>query len=166
MYYAAMRPYDVANGTGIRSTLFVSGCTHHCKGCFNGAYQDFKYGKPWDEQAEKVFLEYVQEENVKGVTILGGEPMEQTQDDDLLYLLQKIKDTHKNIWIYSGYTFEEICLDPKKYALLELCNVLVDGKFEQDKRNLMLRFRGSENQRIIDIQASLESGEVVLVSFD
>ena len=109
MHYAQMRKYDVANGIGIRSTLFVSGCTHQCPGCFNTDYREFDYGTPWTKEAEDTFLSYIKDENVHGVTILGGEPMQQTKDDDLLNLLRRIKqETNETIWIYSGYTYEEI----------------------------------------------------------
>lgn len=166
MYYAAMRQYDVANGTGIRASLFVSGCTHDCKGCFNGVYQNFKYGKPWDEEAQKQFLGYMNNPNIKGATILGGEPMEQTRDRDLCELLKVLRETGKDIWIYSGFTYEQILDDPRKKELLTLCDVLVDGKFEEDKKDLMLKFRGSSNQRIIDVQASLKGGTIVLLALE
>lgn len=166
MHYAQMRKYDVANGIGIRSTLFVSGCTHQCPGCFNTDYREFDYGMPWTKEAEDTFLSYIEDENVHGVTILGGEPMQQTKDDDLLNLLRRIKqETNETIWIYSGYTYEEILKEPKRRQILELCDVLVDGRFVEDLKDLKLRFRGSSNQNIIDVQASLTSGEKVLLTF-
>ena len=166
MHYAQMRKYDVANGIGIRSTLFVSGCTHQCPGCFNTDYREFDYGMPWTKEAEDTFLSYIKDENVHGVTILGGEPMQQTKDDDLLNLLRRIKqETNETIWIYSGYTYEEILKEPKRRQILELCDVLVDGRFVEALKDLKLRFRGSSNQNIIDIQASLKSGKKVLLTF-
>lgn len=166
MHYAQMRKYDVANGIGIRSTLFVSGCTHQCPGCFNTDYREFDYGTPWTKEAEDTFLSYIKDENVHGVTILGGEPMQQTKDDDLLNLLRRIKqETNETIWIYSGYTYEEILKEPKRRQILELCDVLVDGRFVETLKDLKLRFRGSSNQNIIDVQASLTSGEKVLLTF-
>lgn len=166
MHYAQMRKYDVANGIGIRSTLFVSGCTHQCPGCFNTDYREFDYGMPWTKEAEDTFLSYIKDENVHGVTILGGEPMQQTKDDDLLNLLRRIKqETNETIWIYSGYTYEEILKEPKRRQLLELCDVLVDGRFVEALKDLKLRFRGSSNQNIIDVQASLTLGEKVLLTF-
>nr|WP_302599817.1 anaerobic ribonucleoside-triphosphate reductase activating protein [uncultured Cellulosilyticum sp.] len=162
MYYAQMRQYDIANGVGIRATLFVSGCTHKCPGCFNEAYQDFKVGNPWREEEEERFMTYVKNENVHGVTILGGEPMEQTMDDSLLHLLKRIKqETNHTIWIYSGYTFEQIIEDSKKLALLEQCDVLVDGPFIESLKDICLKFRGSSNQRIINVQASLDAKNVI-----
>ena len=162
MYYAQMRQYDIANGVGIRTTLFVSGCTHHCPGCFNEAYQDFQSGMLWTKDAENQFMTFVKNENVHGVTILGGEPMEQTMDESLLNLLKRIKsETSHTIWIYSGYTFEQIIKDPKKLALLEQCDVLVDGPFVESLKDICLKFRGSSNQRIINVPASLAAQHVI-----
>lgn len=161
MRYAQMRKFDIANGPGIRATLFVSGCTHHCLHCFNEEYQDFSFGKIWDEKAEAQFMSYVTDPNVKGVSILGGEPMQ--QDEQLLQLLMRIKkEAHQNIWLYSGYTYEAILQDEHRKALLMQCDVLVDGPFIEALKNLNLRFKGSSNQRIINVQASLKAGEVVL----
>lgn len=166
MHYAQMRKFDVANGIGIRTTLFVSGCTHQCPGCFNIDYKDFEYGSKWTQEAEETFLSYVKDPNVHGVTILGGEPMQQTHDEALYHLLKRIKEeTNQTIWIYSGYTYEEIIKDPKKLRLLELCDVLVDGRFVEALKDLKLKFRGSSNQNIIDVQTSLTQGEKVLLTF-
>lgn len=162
MYYAQMRQYDIANGIGVRASLFVSGCTHKCPGCFNEAYQDFNSGEPWTKEAEERFMAYVKNENVHGVTILGGEPMEQIMDDCLLNLLKRIKaETNHSIWIYSGDTFEQILRNPKKLALLEQCDVLVDGPFIEAFKDINLKFRGSRNQRIINVQASLAANDVI-----
>ncbi|MGL4337088.1 MAG: anaerobic ribonucleoside-triphosphate reductase activating protein [Turicibacter sp.] len=164
MNYAQMRKYDISNGTGIRASLFVSGCVHNCPACFNQEYQNFKYGKKWTQVAEDEFMSYLKDPNVHGVTILGGEPMDQTKDDDLLLLVSKIKaTTNQTIWIYSGYTYEQILADPKKFEILKHCDVLVDGKFVEALKDLKLKFRGSSNQRIIDVQASLNSKEICLV---
>ena len=163
MYYAQMRKYDIANGLGIRATLFVSGCHHHCPGCFNKDYQDFQYGKPWDDVAEEQFMSYVKNPNVHGVSILGGEPLQ--QDEQLLHLLKRIKiETHKPIWLYSGDVFENILRDPFKKSVIEQCDVLVDGPFIEAEKDLTLQFRGSRNQRIIDVPQSLEKNEIVLLS--
>ncbi len=164
MRYAQMREYDIANGPGIRCTLFVSGCTRNCKGCFNKEYQDFNYGSIWDEAAKEKFMSYVTNERVSGVTILGGEPME--QDDDLLQLLKAIKGkTNKNIWIFSGYTYEQL-LERGKEEVLKYCDVLVDGQFIESKKDLKLRFKGSSNQRTIDLNKTREIGTIVLYDFD
>lgn len=161
MNYAQMRKYDIANGLGIRATLFVSGCTHQCPGCFNEAYQDFSYGKLWNEEAEETFMSYVRDANVHGVSILGGEPMQ--QDASLAALLKRIKEeTGKNIWIYSGDTFENIIKDPLKKEILQYCDVLVDGPFVEALKDLHLRFRGSSNQRIIDVVPALKENKPIL----
>jgi len=164
MYYAQIRKYDTANGPGIRSTLFVSGCTHRCPGCFNREFMKFNYGEPWTKAVEDEFIQMIDDEQVKGVTILGGEPMDQIGDDDLLNLLARINsETGKNIWLYSGYTYEQIIAHEKRKEILSLCDVLVDGLFIQAEKDLKLRFRGSRNQRIIDINSSLASGEIKIL---
>ncbi|MDA3732528.1 anaerobic ribonucleoside-triphosphate reductase activating protein [Niameybacter massiliensis] len=167
MHYAQMRKFDIANGIGIRTTLFVSGCTHRCPNCFNQDYQAFDYGKIWDQTAEDTFMSYVKDANVHGVTILGGEPMEQTQDEDLYNLFKRIKtETNQTIWVYSGYTFEAILKDEKKRRLLEWCDVLVDGPFIESLKDIKLKFRGSSNQTIIDVKASLVQGKKVLLDIE
>ena len=164
VYYAQIRKFDTANGVGIRSSLFVSGCTHRCEGCFNQEYKHFKYGHPWTKEVEDKFINHLMNQNVHGVTILGGEPMDQVKDNDLLDLVKRIKnETKKGIWIYSGYTYEEIMAHPKTRAILSYCDVLVDGPFIESLKSLNLRFKGSSNQRIIDIQTSLEKKKVCLL---
>lgn len=160
MNYAQIRKYDVANGTGIRTVIFVTGCTHNCRNCFNKDYQDFNYGEVWtDAETEKV-IEYLEDDNVSGLTLLGGEPM---QNLDLIEVLKSVRArVNKPIWVYSGYTYEEILENKKRTELLELCDVLVDGRFVEELKDLKLKFRGSSNQRIIDIKKSLEQGKVVL----
>lgn len=161
---AQIRRYDVANGPGIRTTLFVSGCNHRCRNCFNKQYQDFGYGTVWSSKVEDVFMEIVKLPNVTGVTILGGEPMEQIRDEDLKHLLVRIKEeTGKSIWIYSGFTFDEIINNPKRLELLKLCDVLVDGPFVDSLKNPGLKFKGSSNQNIIDIDKSLLNNEPVII---
>lgn len=164
MNYAQIRKFDTANGVGIRSSLFVSGCTHGCPGCFNKDYQHFKYGHAWTKEVEDDFIKHLKNPNVSGVTILGGEPMDQVRDNDLLQLVQRIKsETNQNIWIYSGYTYEELMSHPKTKEILKYCDVLVDGPFIENLKNLKLRFRGSSNQRIIDVVSSMEKGQVCLL---
>ena len=164
MYYAQIRKFDTANGTGIRSTLFVSGCTHKCKGCFNQDYKHFRYGHPWTKEIEDKFIEHIKNPNVHGVTILGGEPMDQVRDTDLKDLVCRIKEeTGQNIWIYSGYTFEEIMIHKKTKEILKYCDILVDGPFIEEQKDLRLRFKGSKNQRIIDVQKTLSEGKVTLL---
>ncbi|MCL2560138.1 MAG: anaerobic ribonucleoside-triphosphate reductase activating protein [Turicibacter sp.] len=164
MNYAQIRKYDIANGPGVRASLFVSGCTHNCPGCFNQDYMRFNYGGKWSKQVEDEFIEIMTDSQIKGVTILGGEPMDQIGDDDLLHLVQRIKsEVGKSIWLYSGYTYEEILADKKRREILSFCDVLVDGLFVESLKNLKLRFRGSSNQRIIDISRSMASGAVQML---
>lgn len=165
MNYAQMRQYDIANGLGVRCTLFVSGCHFNCKSCFNKDYQDFKYGNKWTKELENKFMEYVNSSNVKGVTILGGEPMQQIMDDDLYNLLNRIKnETNKSIWIYSGDLYENIIQNPKKLRILQLCDVLVDGLFINELKDVRLKFRGSSNQRLIDIKKSFKNNQIELLN--
>ena len=163
MKYAKIRKYDISNAPGICTTLFVSGCTHNCDECFNKEQQDFNYGNEFTKEIEDEFIEYVKSKQVKGVNILGGEPMQQLMDDTLLKLLKRIKlEVNKPIWLWSGYTFEEIVNNPKRAEILREVDVLIDGKFEADKRDLMLKYKGSSNQRVIDVKKSIEAKEVVL----
>ncbi len=163
MYYSQMRKFDIANGEGIRATLFVSGCTRNCNGCFNKEYQNFDNGYLWDTDAENKFMKYISDENVHGVTLLGGEPMDQINDECLINLVDRIKrETTHTIWVYSGYVYEDIVTHPVRRKILEKCDVLVDGPFIEEEKDLSLRFRGSRNQRIIDVGLSLESDHVVL----
>ena len=162
MNYAKIRKLDVTNGPGIRTTLFVSGCTHNCEGCFNKEQQDFNYGNKFTKETEDEFIQLTKNKQIKGVNILGGEPMQQIMDDTLLNLLKRIKlETDKPIWLWSGYTFEEIVNNPKRLEILREVDVLIDGKFQADKRDIMLKYRGSANQRVIDVKKSLQQGSVV-----
>lgn len=161
MKFAQIRKYDVANGPGIRTTIFVTGCTHKCPNCFNEEYQDFNFGNPWTRKETDEVIEDLKLDEVKGLTVLGGEPFQ--NEVDLLQVIRDIKkEVQKEIWIFSGYTYEEILKDQDKKKLLEECDVLVDGRFVEAIKDLSLRFRGSSNQRIIDIKKSLEANEVVL----
>ena len=163
MKYAKIRKYDISNAPGICTTLFVSGCTHNCEGCFNKEQQDFTYGNDFTKEIEDEFIKYSKSKQVKAVNILGGEPMQQLMDDTLLKLLKRIKlEVNKPIWLWSGYTFEEIVNNPKRAEILREVDVLIDGKFEADKRDLMLKYKGSSNQRVIDVKKSIEAKEVVL----
>ncbi|MDU3457990.1 MAG: anaerobic ribonucleoside-triphosphate reductase activating protein [Peptoniphilus sp.] len=161
MNFAQIRKYDVANGPGIRTTIFVTGCTHKCPNCFNEEYQDFNFGNPWTRKETDEVIEDLKLDEVKGLTVLGGEPFQ--NEVDLLQVLRDIKkEVQKEIWIFSGYTYEEILKDQDKKKLLEECDVLVDGRFVEALKDLSLRFRGSSNQRIIDVKKSLEANKVVL----
>ncbi len=170
MYYSVIKKCDIANGPGVRVTLFVSGCTHHCEGCFNPETWDFQYGQPFVEAAENEILEALSPEYIAGLTLLGGEPLEYANWTALLPLLKEVRTRfpHKNVWCYTGYLFDRDLLDDfcEKWedmkAFLSCLDVIVDGEFVQEKKNISLRFRGSENQRIIDVQESLRQGKVVL----
>lgn len=160
MYIAQIRAYDVANGPGIRSTLFVSGCRFNCKSCFNREAQNFKYGTLYTKDIEEQYILNCKNDRVVGVSILGGEPMEQGLE--LLNLLKRIKDeVKKPIWLWSGYLYEEIIADPIKKSILECVDVLIDGKFIEEQKDLMLLYRGSKNQRVINVKESLETGNIV-----
>lgn len=160
MKFAQIRKYDVANGPGIRTSVFVTGCTHACPNCFNPEYQSFSFGSDWTEEQTQCVIDYLTLPEVAGLTLLGGEPMQNVQG--LSELVTRVKrEVGKSVWIYSGYTFEELMGDPEKKAFLFLCDVLVDGRFIEAQKDLNLRFRGSANQRIIDLKKTADSGHVV-----
>ena len=162
MNCAKIRKFDVSNGPGVRTTLFVSGCTNNCEGCFNKELQDFNYGDKWTKEKEDEFLSFVKNENVVGVNILGGEPMDQVKDKDLHNLLKRIKEeTNKSIWLWSGYIYEDIISNSNKNEILTYVDVLIDGRFQLDKRNISLKYRGSSNQRVIDIAKSKKHNKVI-----
>ena len=165
MNYGQIRKYDIANGVGIRTSIFVTGCTRHCPDCFNEEYQDFHAGKPWTDAETALIIDYLKDDNVEGLTLLGGEPMQNAKG--LAEVVHAAKAAvGKSVWVYSGYLWDEIMADPEKKALLETCDVLVDGPFVAALKNPRLRFRGSANQRVIDIQKSLAAGEIVLYRDD
>lgn len=163
MKYAQIRKYDIANGVGIRTSVFFSGCTHDCFNCFNKEYQDFDFGEEFTQKQIDEVIYYLSKDEVSGLTILGGEPLQQNYEDMINFLIQVRKSTQKSIWIYSGYTYEEILNCEKKTNIISYCNVLVDGRYEDNLKNLKLKFRGSTNQRIIDIHNSLNEGKVVIM---
>ena len=160
----------MANGPGIRVSLFVSGCTHHCKECFNPETWDFNYGSPFTENEIEQIIEYMSPDYIKGITILGGEPFEHPNQQGLLPLLRRIRKVYpeKNIWCFSGYDFEKDILGrmlkewEETEELLSYIDVLVDGEFMVDKKDLTLVFKGSSNQRTILVQESLRNNEIVL----
>ena len=163
MKYAQIRKYDIADGVGIRTSVFFSGCTHDCFNCFNKEYQDFDFGEEFTQKQIDEVIYYLSKDEVSGLTILGGEPLQQNYEDMINFLIQVRKATQKSIWIYSGYTYEEILNCEKKTNIISYCNVLVDGRYEENLKNLRLKFRGSTNQRIIDIHNSLNEGKVVIM---
>ena len=162
MNYAQLRHFDVANGPGVRASIFVSGCRFNCKGCFNKEAQDFNYGNIYTKEVENKFMEYVLDNNVKGISILGGEPLMQTMDDSLLNLLKRIKkESNKEIWMWTGFIYETAILDEKRKEILNYVDILVDGQFDESKKVLNLKFRGSTNQRIIDLNRTRKEGKIV-----
>lgn len=167
MNYATIKNCDIANGPGVRVSLFVSGCTHRCPGCFNEVAWDFNYGEPFTEEVMEKILTMLRPDYIKGLTLLGGEPFEPQNQEAVVELLRRIKREmpQKSIWAFSGYLFDKDILsgrlgDCSEY--LSYLDVLVDGPFILARKNLSLRFRGSENQRIIDVPASLKAGDVIL----
>ena len=170
MNYADFKKYDIANGPGVRVSLFVSGCTHACKGCFNQEAWDFQYGKLFTQDTIDMILKEMEHSYYCGITILGGEPFEHQNQKEVLHLLREVKKKfpEKSIWCYSGYLFDRDILDtmvptwPETKELLSYIDVLVDGEFVEELHNVSLRFRGSSNQRIIMVQESLKAGEVLL----
>lgn len=171
MNYANIKYCDVANGPGVRTSLFVSGCTHHCPECFNAVAWDFAYGQPFTRDVENILLDSLRPAYITGLTLLGGEPMEPANQAALLPFLRRLRSElpGKTVWCYSGYTWEQLtgaepcrCQCDQTAELLSLLDVLVDGRFEKEKHLLTLRFRGSANQRLIDVRPSLLQGEVCL----
>ncbi len=170
MYYGNIKNYDIADGEGVRVTLFVSGCTNHCKDCFQPQTWDFHYGKEYTSETEAEILQLLANENIEGLTLLGGEPFEPDNQRELVKLLRKVREQfpNKTIWSYTGFVYDQDLLKgQRKYTevtdeILSDLKVLVDGPFVAEKKNIALYFRGSENQRVIDMQKTLQAGKVVL----
>ena len=172
MYYGAIKKFDIANGEGIRVSLFVSGCRNKCKNCFQPETWAFDYGKPFDSQAEDMIFEALDNPSVRGLSVLGGEPMEPENQESILPFLKKVRARYpeKSIWLYTGNTYEELSAPvgsnskSTKFTrgILDVIDILVDGRFIEEKKNIGLRFRGSENQRIIDMKKTLDCGSIVI----
>ena len=170
MNYATIKNNDIANGPGVRVSLFVSGCTHRCPGCFNEVAWDFGYGEPFTQDTIDTILKMLKPAHIKGLTLLGGEPFEPQNQPAIVELLRQVKASYpdKTVWAYSGYLFDRDILagrlGPKEITdeYIGYVDVLVDGPFVMSRKNLSLRFRGSDNQRIIDVKASLKAGEIIL----
>lgn len=164
MNYAAIKWADVANGPGVRVSLFVSGCTHRCPGCFNEEAQDFDYGQPFTRAEEEKIIQALSPSHIRGLSLLGGEPFEPDNQRALLPFLRRVKEAHpaKEIWCYSGYTLDGELWKPSRARcectdeMLFLIDILVDGPFVLEQKDLNLRFRGSGNQRLLNVPASLE----------
>ena len=171
MHYGSIKSTDIANGEGVRVTLFVSGCTHHCKNCFNKETWNFDYGEPFTKEVEDSIIKLLEPDYIKGLTLLGGEPMEPANQKALLPFIKRVRAEFgetKNIWCYTGYVYDRDLLGDSRAKcdytidLLKQIDVLVDGPFVEKLKNLSLKFRGSSNQRIIDVQKSLKEQRVVL----
>lgn len=170
MNYGEIKNCDIANGVGVRVSLFVSGCTHHCKNCFNPETWDFSYGEEFTHDVQDRIISMLEPDYIAGLTVLGGEPFEPDNQEALLPFLKRFKEKFpgKNLWMYSGYTYEELTGESRarcEYTddILSLVDVLVDGEFVEELKKITLKFRGSENQRVINMKETLKSGEIVLM---
>ncbi|MCR5154819.1 MAG: anaerobic ribonucleoside-triphosphate reductase activating protein [Lachnospiraceae bacterium] len=174
MYYGEIKDCDIANGAGVRVTLFVSGCTNKCPGCFQPQTWAFDYGKPYTDETEAQILKMLEPSYIQGLTLLGGDPFEPRNQETVLGLARKVKALYpdKNIWCYTGFTYEELKTDgsyPRTECtdeLLSCLDILVDGRFVQALKNISLSFRGSENQRIIDLNSTRKEGIPVVLDLD
>ncbi|MDD4474913.1 MAG: anaerobic ribonucleoside-triphosphate reductase activating protein [Eubacteriales bacterium] len=170
MNYAKIKPHDISNGTGIRVSLFVSGCNHGCKGCFNSEAWDFGYGKPYTEAQTEQILKSLEPDYIKGFSLLGGEPFDPNNQPTVLEILKRVKSEYpeKSVWCYTGYDLEKELLAGKAESIetveeiLGYIDILVDGRFVEELKNIKIKFRGSENQRIIDVKKSLKQGNIEL----
>lgn len=172
MNYATIKWTDIANGEGVRISLFVSGCTHRCKNCFNEIAWDFNYGEPFTEAIEEKILNELGSSFIAGLSLLGGEPLEPQNQQALLPFIKKVRERYpqKTIWCYTGFVFDETDGSlrekhkntPYTQELISLFDVLVDGPFVEELKNIRLKFRGSENQRVIDVQKTLKSRKITL----
>lgn len=167
MYYGKINEHDIANGTGVRVSLFVSGCRHHCPGCFNECAWDFKYGEYYTWKTKYHIIDLLKRDYIEGLTILGGEPFEPENLFEVFSLVQKVRgkfQMDKSIWIYSGFTYEELMKREDFFtkSILNLTDVLVDGRYIEAERDITLKFRGSRNQRIIDLDMTMETGNIII----
>ena len=161
MNYAKIKYYDISNGPGVRISLYVSGCKHHCKGCFQPETWNFNYGQPFTKKIKEDFIKACKDKNIVAISILGGEPLQQNHEE-MLDLLKTIKtQVNKPIWLWTGYKFEDLNLSQKQ-MLKEFVDVLVDGKFEEDKKDITLKYCGSKNQRVINIKETFKFKEIRL----
>lgn len=174
MNYANIKFNDIANGEGVRVSLFVSGCTHHCKNCFNPETWDFNYGKPFTLDVQDKILKELEPSHINGLTLLGGEPMEPSNQKGLLDFIKKVKATYpnKSIWCYTGYLFDKELLNQSRARcqftdeVLKYIDILVDGEFKEELKDITLRFKGSSNQRVIDVQQSLKENKIILSPYN
>lgn len=174
MHYATIKECDVANGPGVRVSLFVSGCNHHCKGCFNEIAWNFNYGNEFTEETIDKVIKDLDKDYIEGLSLLGGEPLEHANQKGLLPLIKKVKEKfpQKSIWCYTGFDFEKDVMGnmyknwEETKELVKNIDVIVDGKFEQELKNPSLKFRGSENQRLIDVQKSMKENQIIWADVD
>ncbi len=170
MNYSGIKTFSIENGTGVRVSLFVSGCRHHCKGCFNEETWDFTHGNPFTKETEDEIIKAMSPEYMAGITLLGGDPGEPENQEALLPLLRRVRKElpQKTVWMYTGYVLEDFKPNHRAYCkateeFLRSCDVVVDGPFLMEQKNLSLKFRGSANQRIIDMKKTIEKGEIVIL---
>lgn len=169
MKYGELKKNDIANGEGVRTSLFVSGCTHHCKDCFNPETWNFDFGKEFDDSTKEEIFKSVEPYWIDGLSLLGGEPFEPENQKVLYPFLKEFKEKfpNKNVWCYSGYTFEELTGSSRAVIditkdMLSLIDILVDGEFMTELKDISLKFRGSSNQRVVDVKKTMENGKIVL----
>ena len=161
MNYADLRKYDTANGSGIGTTIFVSGCNFHCSNCFNRTAWDFNFGQPFTKEVEDKLIDYAKDVHVNHVSLLGGEIFHQDLNI-ILNLVKRIKEeVNKPIYVWTGFTWEELLKDDRKIEILKYIDVLTDGRFEQDKKDMSLLYKGSWNQKTIDVKSSLSKGKII-----
>ena len=170
MYYSEIKYFDIANGVGVRTTLFVSGCRNHCKGCFQPDTWDFQNGKPFTKETEDEIISSMDSEYIAGLTLLGGDPFEEENQDGLIGFMRRFKSQcpGKDVWAFTGYLIEDLLKGGRKHTevtdeLLSYVDILVDGPFVLEKKNIRLKFRGSENQRLIDMNAFRQTGQIVTI---
>ena len=164
MNYSKIKWSDISSGPGVRTSIYVSGCTHNCPGCFNPETHDFNAGKSWSKEIEDKIIKHVKDNDLSGLNLLGGDPLQQTKDLTLVNFVKRFKEeTGKDIWIWTGYQFEDI-INSNSIArsILENCDVCIDGKYIQELYNIKIRYAGSSNQRVIDVQKSIKEKETVL----
>lgn len=170
LHYGEIKNCDIANGVGVRVSLFVSGCTNHCKNCFQPQTWDFEYGKPFTKETEEYIIKLLKPSYINGLTVLGGEPFEPSNQRELYPFLTRVRSEYpqKSIWMYSGFTYEELTTEggysncEVTWDILNLADVLVDGRYDEELRNIGLRFRGSSNQRLINLKETLKENKIVL----
>lgn len=164
MKYAKIRKMDISNGEGIRVSLFVQGCSFHCKNCFNPETWDFNKGKEFTVAEIQKIIELANKDYIAGLSVLGGEPLHNNNVDEVFHIVTTFKEKfpNKNIWLWTGFKFEDAIKDSKRKSILCNIDVLIDGQFEEDKKDLTLKWRGSSNQRVIDCKKSLAENKIIL----